>query len=190
MRMIVEPSLIDLEMRAVQQGTFDGHGKLSEPKDIFWYKKEIYSKWNGEIGPLHMGNNAVQLAEQRKGSAFIGRKPEGTRVKKNTSLGNLICFAESREALREEIRAAERLIAQYVPRHNEYALTELAEYKHAPFSNPTESALEPESASPSPETSAREEPALTSSRSRLFDRSSTVSDVPCSVPSSVVPSSG
>jgi len=110
------PSIVDLEIMALKEGTLHGHQLHSEPEGIFWYKKEIYPKFSGKVRALNIANDALKLAQLGKGAVIVGQRKAGTFVTKNkTSLGNLICMGRTKEELKESIRIADALVEQYVP---------------------------------------------------------------------------
>jgi len=110
------PSLVDLEIMALEQGTLNGYQLPSELKDVFWYKKEIYAKCSGKIRRLNILNDSLQLAQLGKGAVIVGQRKEGFfAIKDKTSLGNLICIGRTKEELDDSIRSADTLVQQYIP---------------------------------------------------------------------------
>lgn len=109
-------SIVDLEIMALKEGTFNGNQLPSEVNDAFWYKKEIYPTFSGEVRDLNTSNDALRLAQLGKGAVIVGQRKQGSLVVKNkTTLGNLICVGRTKEELAESIRRGNELVEHYVP---------------------------------------------------------------------------
>ena len=109
------PSIMDLEVMAVKEGTFNGYKLWDEPKGIYWYKKEIFSEYDGTIMPLSIPNNALELYKKRDGVVIVGQRVPGNSViKKKTSLGNVIAVQRTRQDLEESISLIDTIISEYV----------------------------------------------------------------------------
>jgi len=109
-------SIVDLEILAIKEGTFKGYHLHLGRENVFWYKKEIYPEFSGEVRNLSASNDALKLARSGKGAVMVGQRRVGALATKNkTSLGNLICMGRTKEELDESIRIGEELVARYVP---------------------------------------------------------------------------
>ena len=109
------PSIMDLEVMAIKEGTFNGYKLWDEPKEIYWYKKEIFSEYDGTIMPLSIPNDALELYKKREGIVIVGqRAPGSTVIKKKTSLGNVIAVQRTRQDLEESISLIDTIISEYV----------------------------------------------------------------------------
>ncbi len=109
------PSILDLEVLAIQDGTFHGYNLWSEPLDFFWYKRILRSKSGGVIDNLSVSNNVQKIFANRKGIALVGQLKPGAKVIKNkTELGNLMIVEKSRESLNDSIKQANNLLNNYI----------------------------------------------------------------------------
>ncbi len=109
------PSILDLEVMAIQDGTFHGYNLWSEPLDFFWYKRMLRSKSDGVIDNLSILNDVQKIFANRKGIALVGQLKPGAKVIKNkTELGNLMIVEKSRESLNDSIKQANNLLKNYI----------------------------------------------------------------------------
>jgi hypothetical protein len=100
---------------AIKEGTFNRHKLWDEPKEIFWYKKEIFPEFNGTIEQLSRGNNSLELYKKGKGFVIVGQRRIGTVfIKNKTSLGNLICVEKTRKKLEKSIIHSNTIIKKYI----------------------------------------------------------------------------
>ncbi len=109
------PSIVDLEVMAIKEGTFNGHKLWDEPKEIFWYKKEIFPEFNGTVKQLSMNNDSLELYKKGKGFVIVGQRRIGTVfIKNKTSLGNLICIEKTSKKLEKSIILSNTVIKKYI----------------------------------------------------------------------------
>ena len=109
------PSILDLEVMAIQDGTFHGYNLWNEPQNFFWYKRILRSKYNGVINNLSISNDVQKIFADCKGIALVGQLKSGDKVIKNkTELGNLMIVEKTRESLNDSIAQANNLLSDYV----------------------------------------------------------------------------
>ena len=109
------PSILDLEVMAIRDGTFHGHNLWNEPQDIFWYKRILRSKYDGVINNLNISNDVQKIFADYEGIALVGQLNPGDKVIKNkTELGNLMIVKKTRESLNDSIGQVNNLLNNYV----------------------------------------------------------------------------
>jgi len=109
------PSILDMEVMAVRDGTFHGFKIWDEPKQLFWYKRLIRMNSNGVIRSFAIANNVKKIFEKQEGTVLVGQLKTGTKVlKQKTELGNFIIVKKSRIDLDKAIKEIDVLLKQYV----------------------------------------------------------------------------
>ena len=109
------PSILDLEVMAIRDGTFHGFNLWNEPKELFWYKRLLRSEHDGIINNFTIDHDIKKIYEKREGTILIGQLIPKTKVLKHTSeLGNLVIVEKSRKSLNEAIKRSSNLLNKYV----------------------------------------------------------------------------
>ena len=108
------PSIQDLEVMAIRDGTFHGHNVWTGPKKLFWYKVILRSKFDGVINDLSITSDIEKIFEKRQGIGLVGQLTSGTKIIKNETVGHLVIVNKSRKALNEAIERANNLLNNYV----------------------------------------------------------------------------
>jgi len=109
------PSILDMEVMAVRDGTFHGFKIWDEPKQLFWYKRLIRMNSNGVIQRFAIAHDIRKVYEKRDGIVLIGQLKAGTKVlRQKTELGNFIIVKKSRAELDKAIKEVDTLLKQYV----------------------------------------------------------------------------
>jgi len=109
------PHIIDLEVMAVKEGTFNGHTLWDEPEGLHWYKREIRSEEDGVTRALSIFNDLRMIYKHREGMVLVGQLPAGMPVvRKKTVLGNIVAVQKSRDALKTLITYSEDVIKDYI----------------------------------------------------------------------------
>lgn len=114
-RPLNHPSILDMEVMAVRDGTFHGFTLWNEPKELFWYKRLIRMNSKGIVRNFSISNSIKEIYEKKNGTALVGQLKTGTKVlKQKTELGNLIIVKKSRIDLDKAIKEVDTLLKQYV----------------------------------------------------------------------------
>jgi len=109
------PSILDMEVMAIRDGTFHGLKLWNEPKELFWYKRLIRMNSNGVIRSFAISNSVKELYGKKDGTILVGQLKAGTKVlKQKTELGNVIIVKKSRIELDKAIKEVDTLLKQYV----------------------------------------------------------------------------
>ncbi|MCK5333614.1 MAG: NTP transferase domain-containing protein, partial [Candidatus Aenigmarchaeota archaeon] len=108
------PSIQDLEVMAILDGTFHGHKVWNEPKELFWHKVILRSKFDGVINDLSITQDIEKIFEKRHGIGLTGQLTAGTKIIKNETVGHLVIVRESRKDLNDAIGQSKNLLNNLV----------------------------------------------------------------------------
>ena len=114
------PTIPELELMAVRDGTFHGHRLWDEPLDYYWYKKELEAPYEGNIQPVAINSDPSEAYRKRAGTVLVGQMQPGTHVKAGeTGIGNYISVQRTPQALDASIEYADIILAEYVKPTNQ-----------------------------------------------------------------------
>lgn len=108
------PSILDLEMMALENNSFNGFNLWPEPS-LAWYKREIRTIVKGNINDIVVEEDISQVFKSG-GIALLGRLPKNTPVGDHPKkvLGNLVGVAKDLDNLNYLANKSEEFINRYI----------------------------------------------------------------------------
>ena len=88
------PSIMDLELMALRDGTFHGHELWAEPKGLAFLRKEIYAKKDGIISLETLTPQDELELFRKKECSLVGAIEKGAQIKKGACIGKIVSVSD------------------------------------------------------------------------------------------------